>query len=239
MKTMKLSMIAICSIAILSLSCKDDKKTEQLDSLSQEESTEQKGEHKTIFENDYAQVSKMNLESGEFLPVHEGENRVIYALTDYTIDWEEEGKNLGNKTWKKGEVHYHKAGKHAAKNNGTTKAEWLAFSRKNTDLPECGENTVDNDVSSVSPDFTKTLLDNEAFKMTLVKLPIGKSIPMHSGINRIIYSLSDYVLEYESDAHGKLDKQFKQGDTHWHEACQHALKNIGETEAEFLVVSYK
>jgi len=70
-------------------------------------------------------------------------------------------------------------------------------------------------------------------------LPKGESIPMHAGINRIIYSLSNYDLNYESDAKGVLDKQFKSVDIHWHEACQHALQNNGKIDAEFLVVGYK
>jgi hypothetical protein len=35
------------------------------------------------------------------------------------------------------------------------------------------------------------------------------------------------------------EKQFKAGDIHWHEACQHALTNTGNSDAKFLVVSLK
>ena len=194
---------------------------------------------KIVFENDYAKVAKISLAPGESQPSHEGASRVIYSLTDYSIDWEEQGEKLGTKTWKKGDVHFHKAGKHAAKNNGTSTAEWLVFSKKNTDLPDCGDNTVENDVNSVSPDFAQILFNNDEFKIIQVKLPKGESIPTHSGINRIIYTLSDYDIKYESDTEGKVDKQFKAGDVHWHEACMHSLENVGETEAKFLVVSYK
>ena len=100
-------------------------------------------------------------------------------------------------------------------------------------------------VKTVSPvvlfenDFAEAIFDNNDFRITKVYLSTGESIPMHSGISRIIYSLSDYDLKYESDTEGKLEKQFNSGDIHWHEACQHALENAGETEATFLVVSYK
>ena len=56
---------------------------------------------------------------------------------------------------------------------------------------------------------------------------------MHSGVNRIIYSLTDYQLLYESNLEDKGVKEFKTGDLHWHEACSHALENNGETEASF------
>ncbi len=74
---------------------------------------------------------------------------------------------------------------------------------------------------------------------TKVNLPKGESIATHSGINRIVYSLSDYDLKYDSDTEGQVDKQFKVGDIHWHEACMHSLENNGDTDASYLVVSYK
>ncbi len=234
-----LSVLMLIAFTSVFLSCKNNEKKDIEKYKPTEELAIKTVSPVVLFENDYAKISKISLAPGEFQPTHEGESRVIYALTDYSIDWEEQGKKLGTKTWKKGDVHFHEAGTHAAKNNGTTKAEWLVFTKKNTDLPECGENTVENDVNSVSLDFARKLFENDDFKITQVSLPKGENIPMHSGINRILYSLSDYDLKYESDTEGKLDKKFNSGDIHWHEACHHALQNNGVTEANFLVVSYK
>jgi len=233
------TVIIVIILTSVFFSCKNnEKKDSQIDKPSEEIVTETES-HDVIFENDYTKISKVSLASGESQPTHKGGIRLIYALTNYTIDWEEQGEKLGTKTWKKGDVHFHEAGTHAAKNNGTTMAEWLVFTKKSTELPECGENTVVNDVTAVSPDFAKTLFENEDFKITQVNLPIGESIPMHSGINRVIYSLTDYKIMYESNKDEKRDKQFQKGDVHWHEACQHALLNNGDTEAKFLVVNYK
>jgi hypothetical protein len=145
--------MAIACTSALS-SCKNNEKKDK----PTEELTIQTVTPMVIFENDYAKVSKISLAPGEAQATHEGEKRLIYALTDYSIDWEEQGEKLGTKSWKKGDVHFHEAGTHAAKNNGNTLAEWLVFTKKSTDLPECGENTVENDVASVSPDFSQTLL---------------------------------------------------------------------------------
>lgn len=240
MKSSFLCIILIYSSILLVLSsCGNERNNQSQGAQVQQETAEKKGDFNILFENDYAKVVKISLAPGESQPTHDGESRVIYSLTDYSIDWVEKGEDLGTKTWKKGEVHYHEAGKHAAKNNGTTTAEWLAFVKKNTDLPECGENQIANDINSVSPEFANVLLDNDEFKVTEVTLSINSNIPMHSGINRMIYSLSDYQIIYESTKEGKVEKQFKSGDIHWHEACQHRLENIGETEAKYLVVSYK
>lgn len=195
--------------------------------------------HNLVFENDYATVVKVRLAPEDSLKVHQGGKRVIYSLTDYSIEWQEQGEETGSKSWKKGDTHFHEAGEHSAKNIGKTIAEWIVFTKKNADLPACNENTLENDVHAVSDEFATVLLDNDEFKVTEVSIPKGASIPMHSGVNRVIYSLSEYKIAYESGDIGKIERQFKPGDCHWHEACQHAIQNVGETDAEFLVVSYK
>lgn len=193
----------------------------------------------SVFENAYAEVVKVSLAPNEALTPHEGDVRLIYSLSDYSISWTEQGKDEGVKSWKKGEVHVHAAGEHAAVNTGSSTAEWLAFVRKTSDLPDCGENSLENDVNSVAEDVATIVFENVDFRVTEVRLPPSGKVPMHSGINRIIYALSDYQINYESDTEGAMEKAFQKGDAHWHEACMHALENTGGTEAFFLVVAYK
>jgi len=101
------------------------------------------------------------------------------------------------------------------------------------------EQVFENDVNSVTAEFANVLIDNDAFIVIEVTLPINTKIPLHSGINWIIYSLTDYQIMYESNKEGKVEKAFKTGDIHWHNACQDGLENTGQTEAKYLVVSYK
>ena len=193
----------------------------------------------TIFENDYVHVVTVSLDPGAELTSHEGGRRLIYSLSDYTIDWEEGDADLGTKQWKRGEVHAHAPGKHGAKNTGDSTAEWIAFERKTSDLPDCGDLSLDKDVSSVSGDAAEILFEDENFRMTEITLNPGDSLPMHEGINRVIYALSDYQIRYWSDDSEAAEKTFTKGDAHWHEACQHAMKNSGESVARFLVVAFK
>jgi len=238
---MKNSINRLLSIFLLTMvltACGNQNKKENQET-SVKPDTVKEVEPQVILENQYAKVVKVSLAPGEALAAHEGKKRLIYSLSDYSIAWEEAGKDEGVKMWKKGDVHFHEAGSHAAKNNGDSTAEWLAFIKKDADLPECGENTLDNDVNSIAPDFADKRFDNDVFKITEVTIPQGESIPMHAGVNRIIYSLSDYQIAYESEQEGKGEKTFKSGNIHWHEACQHALENTGETEAKFMVVAFK
>lgn len=233
------TLLASSLLLLLVASCGEEKKKDAQEAILQEEFAGKEVEPQVLMENKYAKVVKIVLAPGDFQAAHEGEDRVIYSLTDYSIGWEEKGVNLGTKSWKAGDAHFHEAGEHAANNTGTTTAEWLVFSKKSNELPECADNTLENDVSTVAPEFTMLLFENDDFRMVEVTLPKGEKIPLHAGINRIIYSLSDYQIMYESDSEGSGAKEFKKGSVHWHEACKHALTNIGDTEANFLVVSYK
>ncbi|MCB0629982.1 MAG: hypothetical protein R2824_24940 [Saprospiraceae bacterium] len=239
MKNLSKVVIVFCSFCTLLFSaCGNGSQPETTDQLAAEAPAKTVAPTE-IFANNYVSVVKVSLAPGEETAVHEGNDRVIYSLGDYTIDWQEKGRDQGTKSWKKGAVHFHEAGPHSAKNNGTTQAEWLAFVRTSAELPDCSDYSLENDVNAVAADFATQLFDNEAFRLTEVVLPPGARIPMHSGINRLIYSLSDYQIQYESDKEGKGEKTFRTGDVHWHEGCEHALENIGQGEAHFLVVAYK
>jgi hypothetical protein len=225
-------MMGLVMIALMFFGCAKESKQEQDVAVTDDTRS-------MLFENQYAEVIKVVLEKGESQEAHDGKDRLIYSLSDYSIEWMEQGEDLGTKEWSKGMVHYHPSGIHSAANNGDTTAEWLVFARTEEQLPECGDNTLENDVNTVAPDYAEVLFENDLFRMTKVSLPAGEMIPTHSGINRIIYSLTDYTLQYESDKEGVSEKEFSEGDVHWHEACMHSLENKGESDAIFLVVSYK
>jgi hypothetical protein len=213
--------------------------SENRDTKKTADENDNDGSHMIIFENDYTTITKFTLNPGEEQDEHEGKIRLIYSLSDYTLDWYEQGESLGEKSWKQGDVHVHKPGKHFGKNTGTTIAEWLVFARKTDELPEFEIQNLANDVNAAAPNFASQIFDDDQFRVTEVKLPVNESIPSHDGINRIIYSLSDYKLSYQTDNSEPYEKLFKDGDAHWHVAGKHALTNIGSTEAHYLVVAFK
>lgn len=193
----------------------------------------------TVFENEYAKVAKVTLEPGEELAEHESEDRLVYPLTDYTIQWTEGDRDPETRMWNHGEAHVHKAGFHSAVNTGATTAEWIVFIRKTNELPVCEEQSLESDVNLIDSEHTEIAFDGDLFRITEVMLPAGQALPMHDGINRIIYSLSDYTIMYASTEEGTTEKSFVSGDIHWHDGCRHALDNIGDTMAHYLVIAYK
>ncbi len=192
-----------------------------------------------VFENEFVRVVRVVLQPGQELASHEGGRRLIYSVTDYNLQWEQAGEEAVAKSLESGDLHYHSGGQHAAMNSGESVAEWVAFIHKGNPLPNCPEEWVKNDAASKAPDYAIVQFENDVFRVVKVSLPTGAAVPMHSGINRLIYSLNDYSLIYEDTDEEKAEWSMQKNTVHWHEACEHAVENQGEVTAEYLVVGFK
>ncbi len=223
---------------LLLASCKEQPKTTN-DSDTADASASGVVEPEILFENEFVRVVRIVLQPGGELASHDGGRRVIYSVTDYSLQWEEEGKEAVTKSQESGNLHYHDGGVHAAKNTGENVAEWVAFIHKGNKLPECPEEWITNDVASKVPDYATVQFENEVFRIVKLSLPTGAVVPRHSGINRLIYSLNDYTLMYEDDNEDKAEWPMEKGTIHWHEACEHSVENQGAVTAEYLVVGFK
>lgn len=196
-------------------------------------------EAELLLANEYARVLLITLAPGEKQPPHQGGNRTVYSLSDYTLAWTEGESEPVTKQWKAGDVHWHAAGIHRAENKGEAAASYLVVERTEKALPECDLSDLNADVNQARPENARQLFDNEYARVTQVTLAPGENTPEHAGINRVIYALTDYTLAYTSEAEAETEKTFTAGDTHWHEACWHSVANTGEGTAQFLVFALK
>ncbi len=146
---------------------------------------------KMVYENEFAQLMHVRLEAGESLPMHEGQERAIYALGEYQLEWTD-GETTKQSNWKKGQMHWHEAGKHAVKNVGSRPAEYLVVQRTGEKLPECDMRALANDVYEVVPDMTTPVFDNAKLRVTKVTLAACAIIPDHARSNRWLSALSEY-----------------------------------------------
>ena len=191
-----------------------------------------------IFENDFVRAVEFSLQPGQALPMHQGGPRVVYSLSDYRIMWTE-GPQSVEKEWLRGEAHWHEAIDHAVENIGDTEARYLVVTRHDAELPEAGEYDLDKDAAAADEAHSRMVFDNDHVRIIEVMIPAGEAQPLHHGLNRLIYSLSDYTIRYTSDRMAEKETAFAAGDAHWHGADEHAVANIGETDAHFLIFAFK
>lgn len=112
----------------------------------------------------------------------------------------------------------------------------LSFSCKRQQKKSPEEITPDAVVAT--PQHAEPVFDNEYVKALRFTLEPGDNIPLHQGARRAIYSLSDYRIKW-TEGERQTEKEWRKGQVHWHDAVPHAVENIGNTKAEYLVVARK
>jgi quercetin dioxygenase-like cupin family protein len=193
---------------------------------------------KIIFENDYVKAVEFSLKPGDKLPLHASGKRAVYALSDYKIKWTEGGE-ISEKQWQKGDTHWHNAVEHAVENIGDTNAEFLVVTRTENPLPETGDIDLSRDASQGDSEHAEIIFENDNIRILEVKLGVGESQPKHDGLNRLIYSLTDYQIEYTYYLTNTVETEMEEGFVHWHTADKHSVKNVGDTPAHYVLFAFK
>jgi quercetin dioxygenase-like cupin family protein len=101
------------------------------------------------------------------------------------------------------------------------------------------EVTVVDDIVKAAPDRAQLLLENEHVAVTRFALPPQSELPMHKGADRVVYSLTDYKLQFREEQGEPVVRNFRPGEVHWHPSGAHTVRNVGPINAEFLVVTRK
>ena len=195
------------------------------------------GKIEPLFDNQFAEVMHVNLAPKQQLPPHTGGRRVIYSLTNYKIKFIQDGRE-DEKSFKTGDVHYHAGGSHSIMNTGTTPAEFVVFERRNDALPVSEEETGKM-LLDVAPGNAKELLNNDDFQVLEVNLLPQAKLPLHFGLNRVVYSLTPYTVNFTVDGKSDEKRSFNKGEAHFHKSGMHSVENTGETPAKFLIVELK
>lgn len=192
------------------------------------------GIKQALFSNPYVEAYRVTLAPGEGLPLHAGDSRTIYSLSDYTIRWTEGGETT-TRRWREGEVHYHAAIEHAMENTGSTIADFLVIARTNTPLPEVES---DGDAATVAGGYAAVVAEPEGARVLRVALPPGASQPLHAGAPRLVYSLNDYNVSFITPDGEVLAAELETGEMHWHDAGPHAVENTGKDTARFVIFAF-
>ena len=145
-----------------------------------------------VFGNDYAAVERITLAPEQALGPHAGGHRIVYSLSDYTIDWTEDGKTE-RRDWREGEVHPHDASEQAVRNVGNTIADFLVVTRSGDALPA---RDAGADAAEVAGGYAALLGEFDGTRVLRVTLPPGARQPLHQGRPRVVYSLNGYRVAF-------------------------------------------
>ncbi len=232
----KMIVIIIAIIGLLLVSCSSDDKSDS--KFHYKSISEMDTLHTSIvYENEYIQIINVELHQGEMIPAFESGGRLIYSLTDYDITMIENG-NKTVKSWKFGDIHWHDHTNFSLENNDTLVAKFSIIKRTNVAIPKTETTFLGDDVTTHAEHVVK-ILDNDQFKVVRVTLAPGESIGQHTGIHRLYIPETDYYLVCQVGDVGDVELNHKIGDYRFFTPGSHGMKNAGETEAVYLLVSFK
>jgi beta-alanine degradation protein BauB len=102
-----------------------------------------------------------------------------------------------------------------------------------TALPE------DLDPLKTAPDTHKLAFENAFVRVLEVRVPPGKTEPLHSHSRRVVVYLSDFHTRTTVRGGKPEDNLRKAGLVRWSEPLVHTVENIGETEGHVISVELK
>lgn len=185
---------------------------------------------KVLLENDSVSVVLFTLPPQGQLPEHEGLDRLVYSLSDYKLQFLRQVGEPEIKDFRKGDVHWHPAGRHAIRNVGPITAEYLVVSRK-------GENPtpgVTSNLAELMPDKAKVIFENQEAKVIEVSLEPGDKQPVHVAASRVAYSLTPAKLKFTSGEQS-TETAYAAGEAHWHDGGEHEVECLSEEPVRYIV----
>lgn len=109
-------------------------------------------------------------------------------------------------------------------------------------LVACGDDEIDTEIAehviAAAPSYTDVIFENDYVQVIQVDLDEGDRIPTHEAVCHTEYALASYELELR---HGeeKESETFGTGSAHWRDDGTYAVKNTGDTDAKYLIISRK
>ena len=92
------------------------------------------------------------------------------------------------------------------------------------------------DPVSVSPEYYKSLFENEVVRVLEMRLPAGAEDKMHVHPMETVYFVKGGTLRITLPDGAQIEKSVENGDVMFHEAWEHRVKNIGSTEVLAVIV---
>jgi hypothetical protein len=94
------------------------------------------------------------------------------------------------------------------------------------------------DRSTVVPDM-KVLLENDCVRVQYHDVPVGKTFPMHSHPNYVVYTLKPFEARITlPDGTTRVSKR-DAGVAYWNEPITHSVENLGASDIHNLIIELK
>ena len=98
--------------------------------------------------------------------------------------------------------------------------------------------TEAQDRAKIVPEMN-VLFENDCVRVQYHDVAVGKSVPMHSHPNYVVYTLNPFKARITLADGTQRTSERKAGEAYWNPALSHAVENIGTTDIHNLIVELK
>lgn len=85
----------------------------------------------------------------------------------------------------------------------------------------------------------KVLLENDCVRVQYHDVAVGKTIPMHSHPNYVVYTLQSFKARIRLKDGSERISQRKAGEAYWNPPISHSVENLGTTPIHNLIIELK
>ena len=85
----------------------------------------------------------------------------------------------------------------------------------------------------------KVLLENDCVRVQYHDVAVGKTIPMHSHPNYVVYTLQPFRARITLKDGTQRISERKAGEAYWNEPITHSVENLGKTPVHNLILELK
>lgn len=98
--------------------------------------------------------------------------------------------------------------------------------------------TIAQDRVAAVPE-TKVLLENDCVRVQYHDAAVGRTIPMHSHPNYVVYVLNSFKARITLADRTQRISERKAGEAYWNPPIKHSVENLGSTDIHNLIVELK
>jgi beta-alanine degradation protein BauB len=95
------------------------------------------------------------------------------------------------------------------------------------------------DALQAAPEVSTLVMENDRVRVLDIKFKPGQKTVMHSHPDHVLYVLKGSKIKMTLPSGSTNEVNLKAGQAFWMNAGQHAVENLGKTEAHNLVIEMK
>jgi hypothetical protein len=193
----------------------------------------------TVFENGHVLAVRVRLEPGERIPGHLADFRVVYAMSDFSLEVSTTEETI-QRRFSPGEVSAWEPGRYSFENVDDAVADYFVVSRKGSAASKDHSNLQAHAEAPTPPESAGALLfSNNELDVLKVDLEPGEEHQLSLGYPSLVYGATPAAVDFRSVTGAESRVGLNKGRVVWLDPEVVIAENSGNRTARLVVFSLK